>query len=30
MNKKDFLANVDKAINYGWGIKVFVNMPDLP
>lgn len=30
MNKKDFLENVDKAINYGWGIKVFVNMPDLP
>ena len=30
MKKEKFLENLDKAITKGWGIKVYVNMPDLP
>lgn len=30
MKKEEFLENIDKAITNGWGIKVCVNMPDLP
>ncbi|MGG5319191.1 hypothetical protein [Enterococcus sp. AZ072] len=30
MKKEEFLEKIDKAITNGWGIKVYVNMPDLP
>ena len=30
MNKKEFLEKIDGALNNGWGIKVFIAMPDLP
>lgn len=29
MTKKEFLEKLDKAIENGWGIKVYVEMPDL-
>ena len=30
MDKTEFLNKVDKAIKKGWGIKVYVTMPNLP